>query len=196
MNKKLEIKNWHKISAKRAGFTLVELLIAISLFVIVASISIGAILSVFSANKKAQSSKTVVDNLNLAIENMARTVRFGGNYYCGVSNDTSEPIETNNCSFGGSAISVTFDGQRIVYRWGGTENDPIEKSEDGGSNYTAITAPETRIQYVKFYVFGSDSTDNEQPHVIAVIKGHVGNQPTSQTVFSLETLMSQRTLDL
>lgn len=181
------------INKFKKGFTLVELLIAVSLFIIVATISIGAILSVFDANKKAQSSKTVVDNLNLAIENMARTVRFGSNYYCGISSDISS---VNNCLNGGNSISVTFEGNRIIYSWNGTENDPIRKSENGGSNYTNITAPETKIEYLRFYVFGSTISDNNQPYIVAVIKGRVGNKSTTQTIFSIGTLMSQRTLDI
>lgn len=177
----------------KKGFTLVELLIAVSLFVVVAIISIGAILSVFDANKKAQSSKTVMDNLNLAIENMARTVRFGNNYYCGISSNLSS---VNNCPSGGNSISVTFEGDRIIYSWNGTENDPIRKSEDGGLNYTNITAPEAKIEHLRFYVFGTTIPDDNQPYIIAVIRGRVGNKSTNQTIFSIETSMSQRTLDI
>jgi prepilin-type N-terminal cleavage/methylation domain-containing protein len=172
------------------GFTLVEMLIAVSLFVVVATISIGAILSVFDANRKAQSSKTVVDNLDLSVENMARAVRFGSSYYCGISSNISA---VNDCSTGGDAVSVTFNGNRIIYKLNGTA---IQKSEDGGSNYTGITSSDTVIQYLKFYVFGTNVSDTNQPYVVVVIKGYVGSKPTTQTVFSIETLMSQRTLDL
>jgi type II secretory pathway pseudopilin PulG len=185
------MKNKNKINR---GFTLVEMLIAVSLFIIIVTISIGSILSVFDANKKAQSSKTVVDNLNLSIENMARTVRFGTNYYCGVS---AEILSTYNCSGGGDSLSVTFQGNRIIYSW--TQNGPIRKSEDGGLSYTNITSSDTVIEYLRFYVFGtnaSGSPDSNQPYVLAVIKGHVGSRATTQTAFSIETLMSQRTLDI
>jgi len=177
---------------KKRGFTLVELLIAVSLFVVVTIISIGAVLSIFDANKRAQFSKTVVDNLNFSIENMARTVRFGSYYYCGISPDL---FGINDCPTGGDSLSVTFNDNRIIYKWNGTTNDPIQKSDDGGSVYTNITAPEAKIQYLKFYVLGSSTSDTNQPYVVAVIKGYVGNKPTTQSVFSVETLMSQRALD-
>ncbi len=168
------------------------MLIAVSLFIIVATISIGAILSVFNANKKAQSSKTVVDNLNLSIENMARTVRFGSSYYCGTILNQNDTLSTNDCSTGNSSISITFAGARVIYRLNGTA---IQKSDDG-LNYINITSSDTTIEYLKFYVFGSTISDNFQPYIIAVIEGHVGNKPTTQTTFSIETLMSQRTLDI
>jgi len=187
-----KISNFKFQISNKKGFTLVEMLIAVSLFIVVVTISIGALLSVFDANKKAQTSKTVVDNLNLSIENMARTVRFGSNYYCGINSNINSVRDCN----GGTSLSVTFKGARVIYKWNGTENDPIRKSEDGGSNYTDITAPETKIQCLKFYVFGTDTSDTSQPYVIAVIKGYVGDKPSTQTAFSIETLMSQRTLDL
>jgi type II secretory pathway pseudopilin PulG len=188
------MRNKLKIKKGGAGFTLVEMLIAVSLFIIVVTISIGALLSVYDANKKARSSKTVVDNLNLSIENMARTIRFGSSYYCGVSSSISA---TNDCSSGNNSVSVTFRGNRIVYRWNGTIDDPIQRSDDGGINYTNITSSETKIQYLKFYVFGSNLSPNtEQPYVIAVIKGYSGTKLTTQTEFSIETMMSQRALDI
>jgi type II secretory pathway pseudopilin PulG len=173
----------------KKGFTLVELLVAVSLFIVVTTISIGAILSIFDANKKAQSSKTVVDNLNLSIENMARIVRFGDNYHCGSSGSLSVP---QNCSNGDTFLAVTFGGSVIAYRLNGTA---IQRSDDGGA-YVSITSPETVVEYLKFYVFGNPDFDTNQPYVVAVIKGYVGNRPTNQSTFSIETLMSQRTLDL
>lgn len=185
-------------SAKRSGgFTLVEMLIAVSLFIIVVTISMGALLSIFDAHKKTQATKTVVDNLNLSLENMVRTVRFGSNYYCGVSNDTIPPIDTNDCpSSGGTALSVTFDDKRMIYSWGGGVNDPIRKSENGGVTYTDITAPEVKIQDLKFYVRGSSSMDAQQPQVLVVIRGYVGNKPSITSNFSIQTLMSQKDLDI
>jgi prepilin-type N-terminal cleavage/methylation domain-containing protein len=182
----------------KQGFTLVELLVAVSLFVVVTTISIGAILSVFDANKKAQSSKTVVDNLNLAIENMARIVRFGSNYHCANLNlPLSNPRNCNTGANTDTLLAVNFNGSTIVYKWDGTINDPIERSDDGGNTYTAITAPDVKIQYLRFYVFGTDPGPNtDQPYAVVVIKGYVGDKLTNQTIFSIETLMSQRTLDI
>ncbi|MFH0804356.1 MAG: type II secretion system protein [Candidatus Zambryskibacteria bacterium] len=183
---------------RSGGFTLVEMLVAVSLFIIVATISIGAILTIFDANKKAQSSKTVVDNLNLSIENMARTIRFGTNYHCGdPTGDLSAPRVCNNNTEGDTFFAVTFydnDLARNVIVKYQLSGIAIQMSYDGGP-YSSITAPETNVQLLRFRVFNTDLYDNNQPYVIAVIKGYVGNKPTSQTSFSIETLMSQRKLD-
>jgi prepilin-type N-terminal cleavage/methylation domain-containing protein len=180
-----------KLKNKNRGFTLVEMLVAVALFVLITTFSLGAVLSVFDANRNAQASKTVVDNLNFSIENMARTMRFGDHYYCGISNDEEA---VNNCSGGGNSISVTFSGTRVVYK---LENGIIKRSDNGGANYSDITSYDTVIESLKFYVFGSDLSPNtEQPYIVVVIKGYVGSKPTLQSSFLIETLISQRTLDL
>jgi type II secretory pathway pseudopilin PulG len=174
------------------GFTLVEMLIAVSLFIVIVTISIGALLIIFDANRKSQSSKTVVDNLNLSIENMARTIRFGTNYYCGISSDKDAVAD---CPTGGNSVSVTFGGSKIAYR---LKNSAIQRSDNpagGESTYFDITSPDTVIENLTFRVFGTTLHDPYQPYVVAVIKGHVGNRSTTVTDFSIETLMSQRKLD-
>src|SRR3989338_9971712 len=65
------------------GFTLIELMIAVSIFIIVMTISMGSIISVFDANRKSRSLKTVLNNLNLTVESMMKEMRFGSNYHCG-----------------------------------------------------------------------------------------------------------------
>jgi type II secretory pathway pseudopilin PulG len=198
---KLHFKN-KKLKTDR-GFTLVEILVAVSLFIVVATISIGAILTVYDANRKAQSTKTVMDNLNLSLENMTRTVRFGNYYYCGVSSTVNQ---TSNCplSSGGSgsdSVSVTFNAARTIYRLCG---NAIKRSDNGDKNCSdtgmqSITSPETVIQYLRFYVSGTGNSGPDQikqPYVMAIIKGYVGEKQTSQTSFFIETLMSQRILDI
>lgn len=185
--------NKFKITGKQKAFTLVEMLIAVSLFIVIVTMSIGSLLSIFDANKRAQSSKTVVDNLNLSIENMARSVRFGKTYHC--DNGIGTLTSPADCA-GGTRFAVNFKGSTIVYRWNGGSGNPIERSDDGGGSYKAITSPDTVIEYVSFYVFGSTVGDTSQPYVIVVIRGYVGSKPTSQSRFAIETIMSQRELDL
>ena len=199
MNKILNFKKGLPREAKRSrGFTLVEMLIAVTLFTLIATFSLGAVLSIFDANRRTQSTKTVVDNLNLSIENMVRTVRFGDNYHCDASDlPLDGPDDCDDNTDGSEFLAVQFDGNTIIYRLCGTA---IYKSETGnpdcsGASTGPITSSDTVIQRLRFYVFGTDTSDTNQPYVIAVIKGYVGNKPTIQSIFSIETLMSQRKLD-
>lgn len=184
------------------GFTLVEMLVAVAIFTLIASFALGAVVSIFDANRRARSSKTVVDNLNLAIENMARTVRFGNNYHCDASDSPlSNPDDCNDntpATGGSEFLAVQFKGSTVVYRLCGTA---IYKSDTGntgcsGADTGPITSADTTIERLRFYVFGTqDNPSVTQPYVVAVIKGYVGNKPTVQSKFSIETTMSQRELD-
>lgn len=175
----------------QSGFTLVEMLIAISLFIVVVTISLGALLTIFDANRQAQSSKTVMDNLNFAIDDMTRVVRFGSDYHSCSDSNLSTPMD---CPGGDDILAVNFKSNTVVFR---LLNGVIQKSENGGSTYFDITSPDTVIQHLQFYVFGAQSNlDELQPYVIAVIKGYVGNKPTTSSVFTVQTVMSQRKLDI
>jgi prepilin-type N-terminal cleavage/methylation domain-containing protein len=182
-----------KIFKTKKGFTLVEMLIAVGLFTLIASISLGAILSIFDANRRSRSSKTVVDNLNLSIENMVRTVRFGDRYHCGTSGGLSNP---QNCSNGDTFLAVRFESNTHTYRY--CNNSEIRWSSTGQTNcnnMAPITSSDMVVEYLRFYVFNTSTSDQKQPYVIAVIKGYVGNKPTIQSKFSIQTVMSQRIID-
>jgi hypothetical protein len=57
----------------------------------------------------------VVDNLNLALEDMTRTVRFGDHYYCGADEHEDRTHDCKNTPQ--DAISVTFRGNRVIYQF-------------------------------------------------------------------------------
>src|SRR3989338_10973675 len=80
-NSKLKIKNFHQ--RKSAGFTLVEMIVAVGFFTVIMLVVISGLASVSGANEKARTMRVVIDNLNFAVENMARTLRVGSDYHCG-----------------------------------------------------------------------------------------------------------------
>ena len=176
----------------KKGFTLIEMMTAVSVFLVVMTISMGAILGIFDANRKSESAKTVMDNLNFAVETMSREIRFGKNYHCGSGGNISSP---QDCLVSGqSFISfLSSDGIQTVYRLNGTT---IEKSVDGGNTYIAVTAPEIKINSLTFFVVGSNPPpDTLQPKVIIKISGTAGAKSNTTTSFTLETMASQRLID-
>ncbi|MBI3573842.1 type II secretion system protein [Candidatus Kaiserbacteria bacterium] len=69
----------------KRGFTLIEMMVAMSIFAIVMLVGVGALLSLVQANTRAQAINSVINNLNAAIENMSRTIRVGTVYHCETS---------------------------------------------------------------------------------------------------------------
>jgi prepilin-type N-terminal cleavage/methylation domain-containing protein len=173
------------------GFTLIEIMTAVSVFLVVMTISMGAIISIFDANRKAQSAKTVMDNLNFAVETMSREIRFGTKYHCGSSGNIETP---QNCLSGDSFISfLSSDNLQTVYRLSGSS---IQKSVNGGSDYIAVTAPEISITSLTFYVVGATGApDTLQPKTLIKISGNAGTKTNTRTAFTLQTMASQRLID-
>ncbi|MEX2010250.1 MAG: type II secretion system protein [Parcubacteria group bacterium] len=177
---------------KNSGFTLLEIMVSLSIFMVVMTISMGAILNVYDANRKSRAESAVMGNLNLAVETMTREMRFGRNYHCGSTGVLTNP---QNCASGGNYMSfLSSEGVQIIYRQSGTL---IEKSTSGGA-FLAVTAPEVRVESLEFFVLGStiEATGSEQqPRVLIKIKGNAGEKAIARSEFALQTLVSQRRLD-
>jgi prepilin-type N-terminal cleavage/methylation domain-containing protein len=182
-----------------SGFTLVELLVAMAVFVVLMMFTMGSVLSILDAGRKSKYITAVMTNLNFTLEVMSREIKFGTKYYCGEESGVPFTL-TANCSNGASAVSfVAADGVSTVYRLTGTQ---VEKSINGGT-FVAATAPDIVVQKLTFFVFNSTpqstcggSCDYAQPRVVMVISGYAGVKPSLRSTFTVQTTMSQRTLDL
>lgn len=179
---------------KNRGFTLVELLVAVGVFLVVMTISLGSVISIIESGRKAKTLKAVMTNLNFTLEVMSREIKFGTDYHCGIT--SSNPPSPQNCT--GQSVppddAITFltsNDTHTIYRLNGSQ---IEKSVDGGSTYVGVTSPEITIEDLKFYVFGT-GTDGLQPRVLILIRGYAGGQRASGSRFTLQSMVSQRVRD-
>ncbi|MDO8481499.1 MAG: type II secretion system protein [bacterium] len=187
----------------KGGFTLVEMILAVALFAIVMMVSVGALLALTTANRKAQALQSVMNNLNIALDSMVRSIRMGSDYHCGSGTDcpNGDPALENP---GGSA-TLAFEA------FGGNSGDPgdqwvysydpvtkrVYKSEDDGVNNFPLTAPEVTIDSMHFYAIGTTRGDTTQPKVVITIKGTAGAPNIkTRTTFSLQATAAQRILDL
>src|SRR3989338_2723840 len=188
-----------------AGFTLVEMIVAVALFAVVMLVSVGALLSLVGANRKAQALQSVMNNLNIALDGRVRSVRMGSEYHCGqgsittpqsceASGDTRlafKPFCDQNCD--------PLDRWIYVFDSDGSYcgADRLCKSENSGANYYAVTAPEVTIDSMRFYVIGTTRGDTIQPKVVIEVKGTAGaRQVKTTTTFNIQATAVQRILDL
>jgi prepilin-type N-terminal cleavage/methylation domain-containing protein len=197
------------------AFTLIEMMVAMSIFTIVMLIGIGALLSLVQTNKRAQAIHSVMSSLNAAVESMARSVRVGSVYHC---EQNATPLPSSavfaaplDCwNTGGVLLAVEpsngdkgNDNDQTVYRLNGTK---IERSLCSGVNQTcgngtkngawvALTSPEVTIDSFRMYVKGALSGDGIQPRVLITIKG-TAKAPHGDTSFLLQTTVVQRLIDL
>ena len=177
-------------SKMKKGFTLIELMTALSIFIIVMTISMSSILGVFDANRKSRSLKTVLNNLNLAVESMSKEIRFGKNYHCGSTGVITDPWD---CSSGDTYVSfLSSNGVQMTYK---LNAGTIEKQITTSGPFIAVTAPEIIIDDLKFYVLGTGTGNTLQPKVHIMLKSHAGTAK-GRSDFILQTLISQRIFDI
>jgi prepilin-type N-terminal cleavage/methylation domain-containing protein len=174
------------------AFTLIEVMVAVSIFSIVMLISTGAIFSIVEANKKAHSVKSVMTNLNFALESMSRDIRVGSSYSCDAGSDcldggTSFGFKANRDVNGDGIVDA---GDDLLY----SRNGSRIMRRAGSQPETAITASEIQVTNLKFYVTGSQS-GGDQPKVLIVIQGYSGTS-TTRSDFNIQTTVSQRAGDI
>lgn len=182
------------------GFTLIEIMVSVSVFMIIMTISMGTIVTIVDANRKSQTLRTVMDNLNFTIEAMTRTIRFGTNYHCDVTDTTPAITSPNDCVSGASSIVVkASNGDTVTYKLvGGQIKRDVDRLVGIDTYDYALTSPDVFIATTTFRVIGSypySSGNLFQPQVIIVISGYSGTKATSKSSFGLQTTVSQRVFD-
>jgi prepilin-type N-terminal cleavage/methylation domain-containing protein len=162
------------------GFTLVELLVASSIFSSVLIIAVGALFSAQTINTRIQESQIILDGVNLATEVISRDIRYGSDFHC--ANATPTPITALRlgCAYptGGSAIvfkpptklagSATPSLDRVSYSVGevafnGTTTRVIFRTEYPSGNVVGsrtyqVTPTDVDINSLVFYVHGANSS--------------------------------------
>jgi prepilin-type N-terminal cleavage/methylation domain-containing protein len=170
-----------------AGFTLIEMIVSLGVFAIVATIAVGALLALIGSSQQTQGEQIVMTNLAFALDSMTREIRTGFNFYCtsyanpsagGPNNifnslnnpDTILGTNTLDCAGGKDpsthqlhGISFYESGNSIT---GATANR-ITYFHDGaadtifrrigGGPPEAVVSSDIRIERLEFFVTGSRS---------------------------------------
>jgi len=194
------------------GFTLVEVLVSLIIFSVVVVMAVGAVFSLVNAGEKARSLNSVMGNLNVALETMADTVRFGTGYqnwdtisaYSGscVSGTQSQAlylvpapnsvITSPTGANGGGGLGVTG----LVY---GLDNNQIVERIGYGNNATGqwssiipVTANEVHVTNLSFWVYDCNAIAPLQPYVLMSVSGYAETRQNDKVNFNIQTTMTAR----
>lgn len=192
------------LQSKNGGYTIIETMIAVSLFLVVVMSGMGALLNANLLHNKAKDMRSIMDNLNFAMEDMSRNLRTGYNYHCITSNrvvDYTTPLSCEEGNGRGIAFISALDQQQWVYY---IDDGVLKKSKAGGADgsFVPISIPnEVVIDQGSFVVLGaeppvdSSSPAERQPLVTIRLAGHIDYKGVI-TPFSLQTSVSQRNIDI
>ncbi len=185
------MKNLFIYNKRKAGFTLIEVMVSVSIFTIISTIGIGALLSMNNAYKRSRSQRTAVDSLTFILDSMSRDIRTGSQYSCGGSGDCYDINGSDTFSFRDQ------DNRMVKYTFNTTDKT-IERVIDNGTSEN-ITTPETvSVENLSFRM-KSESAPNQQNDMVQpfVVISIFGEATYAQVVtpLRLQTSVTQRLLD-
>lgn len=189
--------NFQKGNNKR-GFTLIEMMVSVAIFSIVVMISLGAILTILDANRKARTLTEVMNNLNFSVEMITRSLKTGvepivtaGVLEVGAIVLEEDGFKREKTSY---KLSLDGDGERgYISQCISTYNAGDECS---AGDWVAITSEQVDIERFDRFVVGSDTNGGTQPRTQIFIAGTVRINEKISSDFSLQTTVSQRRLNL
>ena len=191
----------------QSGFTLVEMLVAVSIFVVVAIIVTGALMVVIQSYRKTQTAKLVIDNLNFAMDQMALDLREGTEYlgynHTGGNNYSSCSDNCNSLAFrsrNGSVVHYSFniDEKRVWTKRGCSDltagavcDNPFGLTDP----QVEVVKPDGTTGGLEFRFIPDLNVTDFPGHRKIIISLHGQSvQGGEKTLYHLQTTVSQRNL--
>jgi len=188
----------------------VEMIVSLALFSVVATVSLGALIKIVSANKKAQTLHATITNLNFALETMSREMRVGTKYDCYDFNDPVGPTLRNppySCSLVNNQ-QIAFESS-LELPYGATTCHPIiaYRFVNRDSGIATIEKAEQQScgevlddQFVPLVSLGDVTitdvllsvTAEDYPLAFIKISGTAGQREREKTDFTVQTAISAR----
>ncbi len=200
----------YKITSNR-GFTLIEMIVSLALFTVVAVVSIGALLKIMDANKKSISLKTVTNNINFALESMTREMRVGTKYYIDSNIVNAIPSSYTPTESGLRDISITsgpwviaFNSSKTstsngvpcnlvyAYRYTGTR---LQKAQQSGNCNSSIISSDFSDIVSTDIVFTNAQARIDarlKPRIEFLFGGYSGIKEKEKIFFNIQTKINQR----
>lgn len=175
---------------KNAGFTLLEMIVAIGVFIVVVTVSLSAFLNVHDIQVRMSAFRAANDSLNFVVESMAREIKEGTDHQCGFSGG----------SYGLCGDEISYD--KIKFNTVDTLSE-IEYEFDDTKikrNTADFTPSNVTIGGLSSFIvrgFAPFSSGNyQQPLVIITIQGEAGSKEKLKSRVNIQTTVSLRQLDL
>lgn len=185
------MKTIHTLNKKQNGFTLIETMVAVSIFAIVVTIGIASLLTLNTAYKSTRKDRGLIDGVSGAIEQMAREIKTGYQYACDPIDFTAiaPAAPDGECSTFGFIATGSGETHKVIYS---LEGNVITLFADDGvqQNPIAVTPGEVIIDNLIFTLVENE-IGGGQPYVVIRIDGKT-DATDEGSAFSLQTMVTQR----
>jgi prepilin-type N-terminal cleavage/methylation domain-containing protein len=180
---------------KKRGFTLIEMMVAVSIFVIVAFIVVSALLTMSYAYKKSLGMRLLMDNFNFSLQSMSLNIREGVKYHlpspgCNLGDDKYSCIQ-----FEPVDSWLTGLNSRTCYSFLDEEGKGSVRRCEGGTcpcsnNSSRLTSPDIDVDMLIFSFF--DNNGHQREAVKIMISGTAKTNARDETSFFIQNTVSQR----
>jgi len=168
----------------KSGFTIVELMITMGLFVIVVSIAVGGVVNALRTQRQVAAFIGANTNTTLALEQAAREIRTGFNFCIGVVN---VPCDTGTLGF------TNAKNEPVVYRYNAAAQ-AFERQVNGGA-FQPLVSDTVNIRSVTFVLMGNLPTDGLPPRITISIGVTPKAAGLGGNIINFQTTISARRLD-
>jgi prepilin-type N-terminal cleavage/methylation domain-containing protein len=166
---------------KKGGFTLVESLVAITVFLVVVTIAGGIYIGLVRQERRLYAFLKTENSIRFALDYMGRDIRMARSY--------DEFEDQNVFPYGGTSLTfVDYNRQDTTYEF---REKGIFISRGAGGNSLSLLSDTIEVNYLKFYIT-ENSPGNKQPAVTIALEATDKNTGFK---YSLETAVTPRNLN-
>ena len=185
-----------KVNSYSKGFTLVEALVATSVFAFVVSSIVGIYISTIQLDRKTRGERAVAENARFIMEFLAKEVRNGRIDYASYPGQTANEIDqlyvVNQSD---EAEAFRLEGSNCATT--GVCNITLTKNPLPPTNLNSANVKVTKLEFragplENPYVLANN--DHEQPKVTIILElqANTGNSISDQAKINLQTTLSTR----
>ena len=187
-----------KIDKKRSGFTMVELIVAMSVFIIAITIAVGSFVRVIRTQRIVNHLMGINSDASLTIEQIAREIRTGHSFEI-KDFPVSNPVCENRVAGQKDELTFTnFKNKSITYHSVSKvfmrRECPIEGSAPNcnGVSFFPMTASNILVNYLCFQKIQVNGND---PWRITIFSGFGSTNPDlAGNILNIQTTVSSRIL--
>lgn len=159
------------------GFTLVELMVGITIFVVVISIVVSLFMMGIKGQRNLITIQTIQDNARYLLEFIAKEIRMSV-----VDNSTAETLNITRSD--GESVTYSFINQRI------------DRLTSSPSTSGSLNSDQVLIDG-RFYTMGVGRSDGQQPRVTIVLKVKItDDKAEKESEVNLQTTVCPRNLEI
>lgn len=169
-----------------AGFTLIEVLVSMTLFITAMSMGVMSVVGMNNASKRIKSKDQAVQSAYYVIDSLSRSIRMGCKYAC-------TQYDSANCI----GISYLDQDRKEVEVWYDSASGVLKRKypQTANSEVNLHDPYALKFNSFRFVVGGEIPDDVTQPYISMRMLARYDYKGTQHTI-PLQTMLTQRRLDL